>query len=66
MVVGQAGKRQGKRGKERGKEAGSLQRDVAKDAAALVYLEEFTLGRWASLSVVGKELAKDVAAGQRW
>jgi hypothetical protein len=45
MVVGQAGKRHGKRGKEKGKEAGSLQWDVAKDAAALLYLEEFTLGR---------------------
>ena len=30
---------------KRGKEADSLHREVAKDAAALVYLEEFTLGR---------------------
>ena len=43
--MGQAGKRHGKRGKEKGKEVDSLQRDVAKDAAALLYLEEFTLGR---------------------
>ena len=37
MVVGQAEKRQEKRGKERGKGADSLQREVAKVAAALVY-----------------------------